>query len=83
MHGGAYLKIYRGGAYRKVSGYINIYFVIGAHNAWWGGAPIAKYIWGAPIAKDLGRCHNLSVLIDGGGAYGIGDIRAHNTWGRL
>ena len=48
-----------------------------------GGALIAKYIWGAPIAKDLGRCHNLSVLIDGGGAYGIGDIRAHNTWGRL
>ena len=49
------------------------------------GAPIAKYIWGGgvPIAKDLGRCHNLSVLIDGGGAYGIGDIRAHNTWGRL
>ena len=53
-----------------------------------GGAPIAKYIYGgggrgAHIAKDLGRCHNLSVLIDGGGAYGIGDIRAHNTWGRL
>ena len=40
---GAYLKIYRGGAYRKVSGYI--IFFIGAHNAWWGeGAPITKYI---------------------------------------
>ena len=48
-----------------------------------GGAYNNIYIGGAPIAKDLGRCHNLSVLIDGGGAYGIGDIRAHNTWGRL
>ena len=48
-----------------------------------GGASIAEYIRGVPIAKDLGMCHNLSVLIDGGGAYGIGDIRAHNTWGRL
>ena len=45
------------------------------------GAPIAKYIEGAPIAKDLDRYHNLMVLIDGGGAYGIGDIGAHNAWG--